>query len=66
MKVSGKMKVEFYMSEYEGENAFLILGAWSRAAKKQGFSQEEINTVLQDAQSSDYEHLCKVIMEHSY
>ena len=66
MKVNGKMKVEFYISEYEGENAFLILGAWSRAAKKQGFSQEEINAVLQDAQSSDYEHLCKVIMEHSY
>ena len=66
MKVNGKMKVEFYMSEYEGENAFLILGAWSRAAKKQGFSQEEINSVLQDAQSSDYKHLCDVIMEHSY
>ena len=60
------MKVEFYMSEYEGENACLILGVWSRAAKKQGFSQEEINAVLQDAQSGDYEHLCKVIMEHSY
>ena len=42
MKVSGKMKVEFYMSEYEGENAFLILGAWSRAAKNKDFLKTKL------------------------
>jgi len=45
-------------------NAFSIMGAFSRQAKKEGWTKEEIDQVMTKAKSSDYNHLLFTIMNH--
>ncbi len=45
-------------------NAFAILGRARRAARDFGWSEEKIREVVDEAMSSDYDHLLSVIMEH--
>ena len=56
--------VDFDLSDCDG-NAFAICGAWSTAARRQGWSNADIEKVTEEAQSADYEHLVRVIDEHS-
>jgi len=44
-------------------NAYAIMGYTRRAMKTAGFSKEEIDKMLEDAKSSDYDHLLCVCME---
>jgi len=46
-------------------NAFALMGAFSRAARSQKRTQKEINAVLQDCMSGDYDHLLQVLMAHT-
>jgi len=45
-------------------NAFAILGAAQAAAKKAGWTPDEIKAVLDDAMSGDYDHLLVVMSEN--
>ncbi len=45
-------------------NAFMIMGVFQRQAKREGWTQEEIDTVLDEAKSSDYDHLLATIINH--
>ena len=45
-------------------NAFMIMGVFQRQAKREGWSQEEIDLVLTDAKSGDYNHLLATIENH--
>lgn len=45
-------------------NAFVLMGAFQRQAKREGWTQEEINLVLKECRSSDYNHLLCVLMAH--
>jgi hypothetical protein len=45
-------------------NAFAILGAFNSAAKKQGWTREEIAEVTKEAMSKDYDHLLATIADH--
>jgi hypothetical protein len=45
----------------EDGNAFYILGRFKGAAKKDGWTDNEINIVIDEATSSDYNHLLCVI-----
>ncbi|PQJ80667.1 hypothetical protein [Polaribacter porphyrae] len=45
-------------------NAFMIMGVFQRHAKKEGWSQQEIDLVLAEAKSSDYNHLLTTIENH--
>jgi len=45
-------------------NAFYLLGAFQKAARQQGWTQEEIKAVLNEARSSDYNHLLATLAEH--
>ena len=45
-------------------NAFVILGAFSHAARSQGWSDEDIGKVNKEAMSSDYRHLLHTIQSH--
>lgn len=45
-------------------NAFMIMGVFQRQAKKEGWSQQEINLVLEEAKSSDYNYLLATIENH--
>jgi len=45
-------------------NAFSIMGRFQRAAQKAGWRKDQINEVLKDAMSNDYNHLLVVISSH--
>lgn len=45
-------------------NAFAIMGAFRRQAVREGWTQEEINTVLDEAKNGDYDHLLATIMTY--
>ena len=45
-------------------NAFSVMGVFQRQARKEGWTKEEIKEVLDNAMSSDYDHLLVVIMSH--
>ena len=46
-------------------NAFYLMGAFSKAARRQGWSSEEINLVLDECRSSDYDHLLQTLICHT-
>ncbi len=45
----------------KGENAFAIMAAWRRSARRAGLSEAEIKAKLDEAKSGDYAHLCKTL-----
>lgn len=45
-------------------NAFMLLGAFRKQAKREGWSAEEIEAVTKEAQSGDYDNLLRVLSEH--
>ena len=45
-------------------NAFAILGACSKAAKRAGLSKEEIDEFMAETKSGDYDHLLQTCMEY--
>ena len=45
-------------------NAFIIMAVFRRQAKKEGWSQEEIDMVMTEAKSRDYVHLLATIENH--
>lgn len=57
-------KVKMKLVGLDG-NAFVIMDAWQRNAKKQGWNDTDIETVLEEAQYSNYNHLVATIMAHS-
>ncbi|HAQ69840.1 MAG TPA: hypothetical protein DCR48_02590 [Flavobacteriales bacterium] len=45
-------------------NAFAIMGAFSRQAKREGWTKQEIDLVLDEAKTGDYDHLLATIILH--
>lgn len=45
-------------------NAFMIMGVFQKQAKCEGWSQQEIDAVLKEAKSGDYDHLLATIQNH--
>ena len=45
-------------------NAFMIMGVFRKQARKEGWSQDEIDTVLTEAKSGDYNYLLATIENH--
>jgi hypothetical protein len=46
-------------------NAFNLLGQFQRAARAQGWTEEEIRDVINEATSADYEHLLRTLIKHT-
>lgn len=46
-------------------NAFFILGAFTRAARRQKWTEAEIKQVCDEAMSGDYDHLLQTMMKHA-
>jgi len=46
-------------------NAYVLMGTWQHAAKKQGIPKNEIDAVMKDCTSSDYDHLLQVLITNS-
>jgi hypothetical protein len=45
-------------------NAFALLGAFRQAARKAKWTAEEIDAVMNDAKSGDYNHLVATLSSH--
>jgi len=45
-------------------NAFALMGAFSRQARREGWTNAEIDAVLAEAMSDDYTHLVGVLADH--
>lgn len=45
-------------------NAFMIMGLFQRQAKSEGWSQQEIDLVLEEAKRIDYNHLLATISNY--
>ena len=45
-------------------NIFAIFGAFSRQARREKWTQQEIDAVLEEAKSGDYDHAIATISEY--
>jgi hypothetical protein len=57
-------KVKLELVGLDG-NAFSIMGAFRKQARRESWTTEEIKVVLDEAMSGDYNHLLTTIMEHT-
>lgn len=56
-------KVDMTLVGVDG-NAFSIMGVFSKNARKEGWTKDEIEKVLNEAMDGDYNHLLRTIMAH--
>ncbi len=56
-------KVKMQLDGLDG-NAFALMGAFSRNASRQGWTSDEIDTVLTECRSGDYDHLLCTLMDN--
>jgi len=59
-----KTKVKLTLVGLDG-NAFSLMGAFSKAARRQGWAKDEIEKVLDECQSGDYDHLLQTLMANT-
>lgn len=45
-------------------NAFALMGAFSKNARRQGWTKEEIDKVITEATSNDYDHLVATLWDN--
>jgi hypothetical protein len=45
-------------------NAFALMGAFRKQARREGWDAKEIETVMTECQSSDYDHLLATLIKH--
>jgi predicted CoA-binding protein len=64
MKKKVKKKVKLNLVGLDG-NAWALMGAFSNAARKQGWTKEEIKGVMDECMSSDYDHLLATLIENT-
>jgi hypothetical protein len=57
-------KVRMKLEGLDG-NAFYLLGAFAAKAKQQGWNQEEIDAVREEATAGDYAHLLQTLIAHT-
>ena len=58
------MEVALDFDRVEG-NAYALLGAFRKAARRRGCPQADIGRVIDDARSGDYGHLMNVLMRNT-
>lgn len=63
-KAKQQKKVKLKLVALDG-NAYFLMGAFSNAAKKQGFDKEWIKSVLDDCKSGDYSNLIQVLLRNT-
>ena len=56
-------EVEVQLSGEDG-NAFFIMGRASRAARRAGLTQDQIDEFLKEAKSGDYDHVLQTCMQY--
>jgi hypothetical protein len=61
--VNGK-KVKMNLVGLDG-NSFSLMGHFRREGKRQGWTNEEINIVLNECMKGDYDHLLVTLINHT-
>lgn len=61
--MSGEQKPEVELVGHDG-NAYSILAACQRAARRAKWSPEKISTILEEMKSGDYDHLLQTAMKY--
>lgn len=56
-------KVKLTLVGLDG-NAFALMGAFQRQARREKWTSKEINEVLDECMSGDYNHLLRTLAEH--
>jgi len=56
--------IELDLTNVNG-NAYAIMGSFSKQASREGWTQEEIDKVLDEAKTGDYDHLLQTIIAHT-
>jgi hypothetical protein len=59
-----ELKVKLDLVGIDG-NAFAVMGAFKKAAQRQGMPKEEIDQILAEAKSGDYNYLLATIIDHT-
>ncbi len=57
-----KKKVNLDLTELNG-NAFSLMGAFQKQAKKEGWNESEIKEVLDKCKSGNYDNLLQTLLE---
>ena len=55
-------KITLDLTRVDG-NAFALMGAFSKQARRECWTVDEINNVLNECKSGDYNHLIQTLME---
>lgn len=63
-KIIMSKKVRMNLVGLDG-NAFSLMGAFSRNARRQGWTKQEIDSVIEKCMSGDYNNLLRVLMENT-
>lgn len=58
-----KKKINLKLIGLDG-NAFILIGAFQRQAKKEGWTEEEIKGVIDECKQGDYNHLLNTLMSY--
>jgi hypothetical protein len=45
-------------------NAFMVMGVFRKQARKEGWSDDDIQVVIDEAKSGNYDHLMATIINH--
>lgn len=56
-------QIELDLTTIDG-NAFALMGAFNKAARREGWSTEEIDAVLTEAKSGEYNNLVATLAKH--
>ena len=59
-----KLKIDIFATKIDG-NAFAIMAKFKVQARKEGWTKEEIDHVINECMSDDYDHLLQTIMKHT-
>ncbi len=57
-------KINLELEGLDG-NAFSLMGAFQKQARREDWTPEEIKEVLDEAKSGDYDHLLQTLIEHT-
>jgi len=57
-------KISLDLMDLDG-NAFNLMGAFRKQAKKENWTNEEIDEVLNECQKGDYNHLLNTLLTHT-
>ncbi len=56
-------KINLDLTTVDG-NAFFIMAAFSKQAKREGWPKNEIQAVIDESTEGDYNHLLRTFMRH--